>query len=159
MDAAVINVNGKQVRVTTPSDEPLLWVLREKLQLTGTKYGCGEGKCGACTVLLDGKPVRACITPLSAAAGKSVITIEGLEKNGVLDPMQQAFLKEEAFQCGYCTSGMILSATALLNSKPNPTEDEIAHAMNGNICRCGTYPRIVAAVRLAGQMRAEGSSR
>lgn len=158
MDAAVINVNGKQVRVT-PSDEPLLWVLREKLQLTGTKYGCGEGQCGACTVLLDGKPVRSCITPVSAAVGKPVITIEGLEKNGVLHPMQQAFLKAEAFQCGYCTSGMILSAMALLKSKSNPSDDEIVHAMNGNICRCGTYPRIVAAVRLASQVRTEESSR
>ena len=158
MDAAVINVNGKQVRVT-PSDEPLLWVLREKLQLTGTKYGCGEGQCGACTVLLDGKPVRSCITPVSAAVGKPVITIEGLEKNGVLHSMQQAFLKAEAFQCGYCTSGMILSAMALLKSKSNPSDDEIVHAMNGNICRCGTYPRIVAAVRLASQVRTEESSR
>jgi aerobic-type carbon monoxide dehydrogenase small subunit (CoxS/CutS family) len=158
MDAAVINVNGKQVRVT-PSDEPLLWVLREKLQLTGTKYGCGEGQCGACTVLLDGKPVRSCITPVSAAVGKPVITIEGLEKNGVLHPMQQAFLKAEAFQCGYCTSGMILSAMALLKSKSNPSDDEIVHAMNGNICRCGAYPRIVAAVRLASQVRTEESSR
>ena len=158
MDAAGINVNGKQVR-GTPSDEPLLWVLREKLQLTGTKYGCGEGQCGACTVLLDGKPVRSCITPVSAAVGKPVITIEGLEKNGVLHPMQQAFLKAEAFQCGYCTSGMILSAMALLKSKSNPSDDEIVHAMNGNICRCGTYPRIVAAVRLASQVRTEESSR
>jgi len=159
MDAAVILVNGKQFPVTTPSDERLLWVLRERLHLTGTKYGCGEGQCGACTVLLDNKPVRSCLTPLSAAVGKQVTTIEGLEKDGALHPVQQAFLHEEAFQCGYCTSGMILSATALLNSKPNPTEDEIVHAMNGNICRCGTYPRIVAAVRLAGQLRAQGAGR
>jgi aerobic-type carbon monoxide dehydrogenase small subunit (CoxS/CutS family) len=157
MDAAVIYVNGKQFRVTASPNERLLWILREKLHLTGTKYGCGEGQCGACTVLLDGKPIRSCLTPLSAVAGKKVTTIEGLEKDGVLHPIQEAFLKEEAFQCGYCTSGMILSATALLNSKPNPTEDEIVHAMNGNICRCGTYPRIVAAVRFASGHRGGGT--
>jgi len=124
---------------------------RDHLQLTGTKYGCGEGQCGACTVLLDGKAVRSCLTPISAAAGKKIITIEGLEQNGALHAVQQAFLREEAFQCAYCTSGMILSAVALLSSNKNPSEAEILHAMNGNICRCGTYPRIVAAVRGAAQ--------
>jgi len=156
MEAIAVTVNGKQYRVTGARDEPLLWVLHDKLQLTGTKYGCGEGQCGACTVLLDGKPVRSCLTRVSAAAGKHVITIEGLEQNGVLHPLQQAFLREEAFQCGYCTSGMILAATALLDANRNPTDDEIVSAMNGNVCRCGTYPRIVAAVRRAAQSTRKG---
>ncbi len=151
METINVTVNGKQHRVTAPANQPLLWVLRDRLQLTGTKYGCGEGQCGACTVLLEGKPVRSCLTRFSAAGGKHVITIEGLEQNGVLHPVQQAFLREEAFQCGYCTSGMILSAVALLGGNRNPTDDEIMRAMNGNICRCGTYPRIVAAVREAAQ--------
>jgi aerobic-type carbon monoxide dehydrogenase small subunit (CoxS/CutS family) len=151
MDAIVFTVNGKERRVTTSPDQPLLWVLRNQLQLTGTKYGCGEGQCGACTVLLEEKAVRSCLTRLSAVAGKAVITIEGLGGDGSLHPVQQAFLREEAFQCGYCTSGMILSAVALIASNNNPTNDEIAHAMNGNICRCGTYPRVVAAIRQAAQ--------
>ncbi len=156
MDAIAVTVNGKRHEVTAPPDQPLLWVLRDQLQLTGTKYGCGEGQCGACTVLLDGRPVRSCLTPLSATAGKHVVTIEGLEQNGALHPVQQAFLREEAFQCGYCTSGMVLSAVALLSSNRNPTSEEIVHAMNGNICRCGTYPRIVAAVRQAAQAVQKG---
>ena len=151
MDTIVFTVNGKERRVTASPEQPLLWVLRNQLQLTGTKYGCGEGQCGACTVLLEGKAVRSCVTPLSAAAGKPVVTIEGLEDNGVLHPVQQAFLREEAFQCGYCTSGMVLSAVALVGKNKNPSDDEIVRAMNGNICRCGTYPRIVAAVRHAAQ--------
>ena len=149
MEAIVFTVNGKERRVAAAPEQPLLWVLRNQLQLTGTKYGCGEGQCGACTVLLRGKAVRSCLTPLSAAAGKEVITIEGLDRDGSLHPVQQAFLREEAFQCGYCTSGMILSAVALVESNKNLTDDDIARAMNGNICRCGTYPRIVAAVRQA----------
>jgi len=151
MDAIAVVVNGKQYQVEASPDQPLLWVLRDHLQLTGTKYGCGEGQCGACTVLLEGKAVRSCLTPFSAAAGKKIITIEGLEQNGALHPVQQAFLREEAFQCAYCTSGMILSAVALLSSNKNPSDAEIMHAMNGNICRCGTHPRIVAAVRQAAQ--------
>ncbi len=151
MDAIVFTLNGKERRVTAPPERPLLWVLRDHLQLTGTKYGCGEGQCGACTVLLTGKPVRSCLTSLSAVSGKEVVTIEGLEQNGKLHPVQQAFLREEAFQCGYCTSGMILSAVALLANNRNPSDAEIVHTMNGNICRCGTYPRIVAAVRQAAQ--------
>lgn len=149
MEAIVFTVNGKERRVTASPEQPLLWVLRNQLQLTGTKYGCGEGQCGACTILLEGKAVRSCLTPLSAAAGKELVTIEGLEHSGALHPVQQAFLSEEAFQCGYCTSGMILSAVALVESNKNPSNDEIVRAMNGNICRCGTYPRIAAAVRLA----------
>lgn len=156
MEAIAITVNGKQHRVATPPDQPLLWVLRDSLGLTGTKYGCGEGQCGACTVLLEGKPVRSCLTEFSAAAGKRVITIEGLQENGVLHPVQQAFLRAEAFQCGYCTSGMILSAVALLSATRNPSDDEIVHAMNGNLCRCGTYPRIVTAVREAAQVQRKG---
>jgi aerobic-type carbon monoxide dehydrogenase small subunit (CoxS/CutS family) len=127
----------------------LLWVLRDALGLTGTKYGCGEGQCGACTVLLDGQPVRSCSTPLRAAAGRQITTIEGLEQDGRLHPLQEAFLKEDAMQCGYCTPGMILSGIALLSRTPHPDDREIVSAMQGNVCRCGTYPRIVAAVRLA----------
>ena len=147
MDTVKLTVNGKQSQVAASPDQPLLWVLREDLQLTGTKYGCGEGQCGACTVLLDGKAVRSCVTPLSAAAGKKVTTIEGLAGNGSLHPVQQAFLREEALQCGYCTSGMVLSAVALLSMNQNPSDTQIMQAMNGNVCRCGTYPRILAAVR------------
>jgi len=149
MDSVTLTVNDKAYHVAAAPDQPLLWILREELQLTGTKYGCGEGQCGACTVMLDGKAVRSCVTPLSAAAGKKVTTIEGLANNGSLHSVQQAFLSQEAFQCGYCTSGMILSAVALLSTNRNPSDAEIMHAMNGNICRCGTYPRILAAVRKA----------
>jgi aerobic-type carbon monoxide dehydrogenase small subunit (CoxS/CutS family) len=144
-----LNVNGRVRQVQAGEDEPLLWVLRNKLGLTGTKYGCGEGQCGACTVLLDGRPTRSCLTPAVAAAGAKITTIEGLEQNGRLSPVQEAFLEEGAFQCAYCTSGMVLAATALLAEKPHPSEGEIVEAMNGNMCRCGTYPRIVAAVRRA----------
>ena len=142
-------VNGAEHRMDVPVDLSLLSVLRNELNLTGTKYGCGEGQCGACTVLLDGKPVRSCRTSVVAAAGKKITTIEGLEQNGRLHPVQQAFLDVEAFQCGYCTSGMVLSSVALLNSNPNPREEDIIRFMNGNICRCGTYPRIIAAVQQA----------
>jgi aerobic-type carbon monoxide dehydrogenase small subunit (CoxS/CutS family) len=157
MDSVTLTVNDKECHVAAPADEPLLWILREELQLTGTKYGCGEGQCGACTVTLDGKAIRSCVTPLSAAAGKKVTTIEGLASHGSLHPVQQAFLSLEAFQCGYCTSGMVLSAVALLSTNRNPSDKEIMHAMNGNICRCGTYPRILAAVRNAahGAQKAE----
>jgi aerobic-type carbon monoxide dehydrogenase small subunit (CoxS/CutS family) len=156
MCAFILHVNGADRRVEAQPEESLLSVLRDRLQLTGTKYGCGEGMCGACTVLLDGKPVRSCRMPVSAVAGKKVVTIEGLEQHGQLHPVQTAFLKEEAFQCGYCTSGMILSAVGLLAAKPNPSEAEIVNSMNGNICRCGTYPRIVAAVRQAAETLRKG---
>jgi len=149
MSAFALTVNGRQYQVDAPPDQPLLWVLRDRLQLTGTKYGCGEGQCGACTVLLEGKPVRSCLTPVSTVAEKHIVTIEGLASNGSLHPVQQAFLDEEAFQCGYCTSGMILSAVALLSRNQQPGEDDIIHGMTGNICRCGTYPRIVAAIQRA----------
>ena len=149
MSAFALTVNGRQYQVDAPPDQPLLWVLRDRLQLTGTKYGCGEGQCGACTVLLEGKAIRSCLTPVSTVAGKRIVTIEGLASNGSLHPVQQAFLDEEAFQCGYCTSGMILSAVALLSRNHQPGEDDIIHGMTGNICRCGTYPRIVAAIQRA----------
>lgn len=150
-----LNVNGSVLRVRAAADEPLLWVLRNRLQLTGTKFGCGEGQCGACTVLLDGKPIRSCLTPASAAANAQIITIEGLEKHGELTPVQQAFLDEGAMQCGYCTSGMILAATALLQDHAQPTDEQIIDAMDGNVCRCGTYPRILAAIRRAAIERAK----
>ena len=147
--AVTLLVNGaKQVVDVAPTDT-LLSVLRDHLDLTGTKYGCGEGQCGACTVLLDGKPVRSCRTPVGSAAGKKIITIEGLEQNGRLHPVQQAFLDQEAFQCGYCTSGMIMAGVALLEQIPNPTDTDVVRHMDGNICRCGTYPRILAAMRQA----------
>ena len=154
----VLNINGTRLHVAAPAEETLLSVLRNRLDLTGTKYGCGEGQCGACTVLLDGRAARSCLTPLSAAAGAKITTIEGLEQNGVLTPIQQAFLDEGAFQCGYCTSGMIMSATSLLREKHNPSEDQIVEAMNGNVCRCGTYPRILAAVKRATQPPARAAS-
>lgn len=143
------NVNGSEQRVRAADDEPLLWVLRNRLHLTGTKFGCGEGQCGACTVLINGQATRSCLTPASAVAGTKIITIEGLAENDELSPVQQAFLEEGAYQCGYCTSGMIMAATSLLRQHPHPSDEEIVDGMNGNICRCGTYPRIVAAVRRA----------
>jgi isoquinoline 1-oxidoreductase subunit alpha len=149
MSALELSVNGAKRSVEAPPDESLLWVLRDRLGLTGTRYGCGEGQCGACTVLLDGRPVRSCLTAVSVAAGRNITTIEGLERDGRLDPVQAAFLERQAFQCAYCTSGMILTAAALLKRKANPDDEEILGAMKGNICRCGTYPRILAAVRHA----------
>ncbi len=144
-----LHINGRTYALQADADESLLSVLRDRLGLTGSKYGCGEGQCGACTVLIDGNPRRSCITKVGAVGAKSITTIEGLEKNGRLHPLQQAFLDAEALQCGYCTSGMILTAVALLDSQPNPSEDQIRHFMQGNICRCGTYPRIVEAIQRA----------
>jgi aerobic-type carbon monoxide dehydrogenase small subunit (CoxS/CutS family) len=155
MPMLTLLVNGTEHKVDAQAGEPLLWVLRDRLGLTGTKYGCGEGQCGACTVLLDGRPVRSCRTSAESATGKKIVTIESLSENGRLTALQQAFLDEEAFQCGYCTSGMIMSAHALLSATPQPSDDEIIRHMNGNICRCGTYPRIVAAIhRAAGGKKA-----
>jgi len=151
-------VNGMQYAVRSDPDSPLLFALRDDLGLTGTKYGCGEGQCGACTVLIGGKPRRSCQYPVSAAAGKTITTIEGLEENGKLHPVQQAFLDEEAFQCAYCTSGMIMSSVALLQQKPQPTEADIVQFLQGNICRCGTHPRILAAVQKAANARRESRS-
>jgi aerobic-type carbon monoxide dehydrogenase small subunit (CoxS/CutS family) len=149
MSDSVLNVNGAKLHVNAPGDETLLSVLRNRLALTGTKYGCGEGECGACTVLLDGHAVKSCQTLMSEAADAKVITIEGLEQNGQLSPVQQAFLDAGAFQCAYCTSGMIMRATAMLAVTPSPSEKQIVSGMNGNVCRCGTYPRIVEAVQRA----------
>jgi len=144
-----LHVNGVARRVNASPDRSLLCVLRDDLDLTGAKYGCGEGQCGACTVLLEGDAVRSCITPLSRAAGKHITTIEGLEQDGRLHPLQEAMLETGAMQCGYCTPGMIMSGVSLLAKSANPNDAEIVHGMQGNICRCGTYPRIVAAVRMA----------
>jgi len=144
-----LRVNGKGYEVRAEPDALLLWVLREQLDLTGTKYGCGEGQCGACTVLIDGRAHRSCMTPVATLAGKAIVTIEGLATEERLHPVQQAFLDEGAMQCAYCTPGMIMSAVSLLNNKPNPSEAEIVQGMQGNICRCGTHPRIVAAIRKA----------
>ena len=144
-----LQVNGTRHRIETDAARSLLSVLRDELDLTGSKYGCGEGQCGACTVWIDGQPRRSCITPVGAVAGKPVTTIEGLAQNGRLHPLQEAFLEAGAMQCGYCTAGMIMSGVALLSKTPNPGADEIVRFMNGNICRCGTYPRIVAAIRQA----------
>ena len=149
----LLHVNGASLHVSAPPDETLLSVLRNRLDLTGTKYGCGEGQCGACTVLIDGAPTRSCLIPVSAVGAAKVVTIEGLEHDGQLTPVQQAFVDEGALQCGYCTSGMVLRATALLRETPSPSEEQIVRAMDGNLCRCGTYPRIVAAVQLAARLQ------
>ena len=144
-----LNINGKKTEVDVDSAVSLLSVLRNSLDLTGTKYGCGEGQCGACTVLLDGQPTRSCVTQVGRAAGKQITTIEGLEKDGKLTPLQEAFIKADAMQCAYCTSGMLMSASALLAKTPRPNRDQIVKGMNGNICRCGVYQRIVEAIQIA----------
>ena len=143
------NVNGKAVDVKAESDTPLLWVIRDEIGLTGTKFGCGAALCGACTVHLDGTPVRSCQTPLSAVSGKNVTTIESMASNPVGRKLQAAWIAHDVPQCGYCQSGQIMSAAALLASKPNPSDEDIDQAMSGNICRCGTYPRIRAAIHTA----------
>jgi len=146
-----IRVNGTVRKINADAQRSLLSVLRDDLELTGAKYGCGEGQCGACTVLVDGRPVRSCITPLGSVAGDAILTIEGLSGGDVLHPVQQAFIDHDALQCGYCTPGMILQAVALLEKNPVPTEAEIVRHMQGSLCRCGTYPRIVAGIREAGR--------
>ena len=145
-------VNNKKHNVAAQENESLLNVLREQLQLTGSKYGCGEGACGACTVLVDGTAARSCITKASSVVGKKVTTIEGLVTNDRLHPVQQSCLDVDVFQCSYCASGMIMSAVSLLGKKSNPTEEEIRQSMQGNICRCGTYVRIVKAIQQAAKM-------
>jgi len=149
MGSMKLVINGQAYNIDASPDAILLSVLREQLDLTGSKYGCGEGQCGACTVLVDGKARRSCQTPISALSDKSITTIEGLAKSDRLHPVQQAFLDEGAMQCAYCTSGMIMSAVSLLSFKPNPSEKEIVDYMQGNICRCGAQPRIIAAIRRA----------
>ena len=147
-----VTVNGKSQQVDVEPDVPLLWVVRENLNLTGTKYGCGISQCGACTVHVDGKPVRACVTPVSAVAGKKVTTIEGLSATNA-HPVQKAWMEVDVPQCGFCQSGQIMSAVALLAAKPKPTDADIDAAMSGNICRCGTYQRIRAAIHRAAALK------
>ena len=146
--AYALNVNGKTHTVDAPENMPLLWVLRDTMGLRGTKFGCGSGQCGACTVLLDGEPTRACLTPVSAVGERKVATIEGLSPDGS-HPLQQAWMALDVPQCGYCQAGQLMSASALLASTPNPSDQQIASAMSGNVCRCGTYLRIRDAIKLA----------
>jgi len=151
-------VNGKRSSVDVDPATPLLWVLRENLHLTGTKYGCGMAQCGACTVHLDAEAVRSCVTPVSRAVGKKVTTIEGLSSD-LSHPLQRAWIEEDVPQCGYCQSGQLMAAAVLLREKPNPTDTEINEGMAGNICRCGTYPRIRRAIHRAAALMAEGKMR
>ena len=153
-----LEVNGNEVDVTSDADTPLLWVLRDELGLVGTKYGCGIAQCGACTVHLEGRAIRSCVTPVSAVADKRISTIEGQANNQGLSAVQRAWLDTDVAQCGYCQSGQIMAAAALLSSNPRPNDAEIDAAMGGNICRCGTYPRIRKAVHLAAQLMAEEQS-
>jgi isoquinoline 1-oxidoreductase alpha subunit len=144
-----LTVNGTAHEIEIDSEQSLLHVLRDALGLTGSKIGCAEGQCGVCTVLVDKEPLRACITPVGAILGRAVVTIEGLAHNGELHPLQQAFLDHDALQCGYCTPGMIMTGVALLQQQPHPTTEQIITFMQGNLCRCGTYPRIVRAIQQA----------
>ncbi len=150
-----LEINGKRYQVECDPETPLLSALRDELGFTGTKYGCGEGQCGACTVLIAGAARRSCQIPVSAAVAKPITTIEGLEKDGHLHPVQQAFLDAGAFQCAYCTSGMILSSVGLLAANPNPSSTEIVQGLQGNICRCGTHPRVIDAVHQAAKAMQE----
>src|SRR5689334_4883539 len=145
-----LRVNGTRQRIEADPERSLLSVLRDDLDLTGSKYGCGEGRCGACTVLIDGKATRSCVTPLGDCEGKQITTIEGLERDGALHPLQEAFVEAGAMQCGYCTAGMIMSGVALLAKNAEPALPDIVRSMEGNICRCGTYARIAAAILQAG---------
>ena len=151
MENVSFKLNGKPVSLTINSERMLLWVLRTDLGLTGTKYGCGAGLCGACTVLVDNDPVRSCRLPVKSVEGKQVLTIEGLAKNGELHPIQQAFIKHDALQCGFCTPGMILNAYSLLLKNPHPTEEEIIQHMDHNLCRCGSHTRIIQAIQAAAE--------
>jgi isoquinoline 1-oxidoreductase alpha subunit len=153
-----LNINGVQREIEADADMPLLWALRDILQLTGTKYGCGIAQCGACTVHLDGQPIRSCSIPLSAAVGGRITTIEGVANGDELHPVQQAWIELDVVQCGYCQSGQIMSAVALLEKNTNPNDADIDMAMNGNICRCGTYPRIRAAIKRAAEIKRGGKS-
>jgi aerobic-type carbon monoxide dehydrogenase small subunit (CoxS/CutS family) len=149
MPLYTLRINGRNHRVEGEAEDSLLSVLRNDLTLTGSKYGCGEGYCGACTVLVDGQTTRSCVTGIGRVAGKTITTIEGLADGDALHPVQQAFLETEAFQCGYCTPGMVMATVGLLRTHPNPTEADIARVMDRNVCRCGTFPRIVRAIQLA----------
>jgi nicotinate dehydrogenase subunit A len=157
MARVALQVNGVSHDVDVDGERSLLSVLRDELDLTGSKYGCGEGQCGACTVLVDGRPTRSCVTKVASVAGRPIATIEGLEQNGGLHPVQQAFVEADAMQCGYCTPGMIVEAVALLRRKADPSAPEIARALEGHLCRCGTYDRIVRAVRRAAEATKGGA--
>jgi isoquinoline 1-oxidoreductase alpha subunit len=148
-------INGRTVEVSAGGDTPLLWVLRDELGMSGTKFGCGMGLCGACTVHLDGEPIRSCQLPVSAAAGHAVTTIEGLSSGGSLHPVQQAWIEADVVQCGYCQSGQVMAAAALLRKYSNPNDAQIVEAMSGNICRCGTYERIRAGIKRATELAAD----
>jgi isoquinoline 1-oxidoreductase subunit alpha len=150
---STLNINGKPLSVAVPEDMPILWALRDELGMTGTKFGCGAGLCGACTVHIDGQAVRACVTPVSAAAGKKITTIEGVGSDKLGAALQAAWVEQGVPQCGYCQGGQIMSAVALLKRNPHPTDAEIDQAMDGNICRCGTYNRIHAAIKKVAQTR------
>ena len=154
----LLHVNGREHEIDAEPGDSLLFVLRDDLGLTGSRFGCGEGQCGACTVLIDGLAVRSCVTRMAAVGNRAVTTIEALSSGSELHPVQQAFLDTEAFQCGYCTSGMIMATVGLLKSNPNPSEADVARLMNGSVCRCGTYPRIVKAVRLAADRLRNGTA-
>ena len=151
MASFTLNINGEQKQVDVDPNTPLLWVIRDNLNLVGTKYGCGLSQCGACTVHLNGTAVRSCVLPVSAIAGQTITTIEGLSKDGN-HPVQEAWLEEDVSQCGYCQAGQIMSAATLLNNNPNPTDEDIDLAMSGNICRCGTYVRIKKAIKTASKL-------
>ncbi|MSU49535.1 MAG: (2Fe-2S)-binding protein [Opitutus sp.] len=154
-----LHVNGTARACEAAADRSLLNVLRDDLALTGTKYGCGEGQCGACTVLVDGEPVRSCLTPCGTVGPQKITTVEGIERDGRLHPLQQALLDVGAFQCAYCASGMVMSGVALLTKNPTPTDAEIVRFMDGNLCRCGTYSRIIEAIKLAAGRMAGGGAR
>ena len=156
INAVEFTLNRKRARLETDDERMLLWVLRSDLALTGTKYGCGEALCGACTVVVNGKAVRSCQTPLKEVAGKNVLTIEGLERNGKLHPLQKAFVEHDALQCGFCTPGMIMNAYALLLTRPSPSEADIVQGMEGNLCRCASHLRIIKAVQTAAKETAGG---
>jgi aerobic-type carbon monoxide dehydrogenase small subunit (CoxS/CutS family) len=152
-----LQINGAPRQITAEKDRSLLSVLRDDLLLAGCKYACGEGECGACTVIIDGRATRSCITPIGDCDGKRITTVEGLETGGKLHPVQQAFLDAGAMQCGYCTTGMIMNGVALLDQHPRPTREQIIEGMNGNVCRCGTYSRIIAALQTASQLAKGGA--
>ncbi len=159
MEQAIqFTLNGKPARIATDGDRKLLWVLRSDLGLTGTKCGCGQGSCGACTVLVSGQSVRSCLTPLKEVQGKEVVTIEGLARNGTLHPVQKAFMEHDALQCGFCTPGMIVQAVALLRKNPKPSREDILQSMEHNLCRCGTHTRIISAIESAARHLSEGAT-
>ena len=151
-----LQINGLAKDVDVPDEMPILWVLRDELGMTGTKFGCGMAMCGACTVHIDGTPVRSCLTPVSVAAGRQISTIEGVEADAVGRAVQEAWITNNVAQCGYCQAGQIMTAVSLLKATPQPTEQQIVDAMSGNICRCGTYPRILAAIQQAAARLAQG---